>query len=269
MTYLFLDLSNFVFQRYHGIQAWMKHSGTDFQNDPNGKMDMFKRLFKEHLVKLKKKFKVDWGNFYIARDCSRESIWRMAHYPQYKACRTCTNFDPEAFRVTYQELLPELLETYKGLTVLEYPRAEADDLIAVAVEMLKEYGVRNKVVVITNDNDYIQLLGKGYQGEIHIINGNLKDITERAKTDSISMYLEQKIIRGDVSDNIPPIKAKVGEKTALKYAEDPAALHKLLDEHPDVKKQYELNRLLIDFNSIPKNIRDGIKNAYNDKMMPQ
>lgn len=264
MTYLFLDLSNFVFQRYHGITAWMKHSGTDFNDNPSGKMDMFKRLFKEHLVKLKKKFKVDWDHFYIARDCSREHIWRVQHYPEYKACRTCANFDPEAFRVTYAELLPEMMALYKGITVLQHPRAEADDVIAIAVEMLKERGCRQKVVVISNDNDYIQLLGKGYQGELLILNGSLKDITERVKTDSIGMYLEHKIIRGDTSDNIPPIKSKIGEKIALKYANEPKELEKLLDAHPDAKKQYDLNRLLIDFDSIPEDIKRDVKDAYRN-----
>ena len=77
-----------------------------------------------------------------------------------------------------------------------------------------------------------------------------KDICSRI-TSSATDELLKKILIGDVSDNIINICPKMGEKTAQKLIE---MSENERDEWIDAKgcrKQYELNKTLIDFKNIP------------------
>jgi 5'-3' exonuclease len=71
------------------------------------------------------------------------------------------------------------------------------------------------------------------------------------------VYLQYKIIIGDVSDNIPPIMKKCGPKTAEKLAQNAEELAKIFDKHPDAKTQYDLNRRLIDFSFIDEEAKQN------------
>ena len=58
--------------------------------------------------------------------------------------------------------------------------------------------------------------------------------------------------------------SKMGQKTAIKYLENPDLLDKAFAKYPESKARFILNKTLIDFNSIPediqKNIIDNFKN---------
>ena len=61
---------------------------------------------------------------------------------------------------------------------------------------------------------------------------------------------------GDKSDNIPSIIKKCGPKTAEKLALNNSELIKLFEKNTDAKKQYDINRSLIDFNYINRIIKN-------------
>ena len=53
---------------------------------------------------------------------------------------------------------------------------------------------------------------------------------------------------GDNSDNIPSVFPKCGPKTAEKCIGDPEFFKKKMSDNEEYYKQYELNKLLVDFN---------------------
>ena len=94
---------------------------------------------------------------------------------------------------------------------------------------------------------------------VHLYNLKFSKLTD-AKTcfKDPKKDLMCKIFVGDKSDNIMPIFKGCGIKTAEKLFNDPELLAtKLADK--DIKKVYDLNTQLIDFNSIPQQLVDSFK----------
>jgi 5'-3' exonuclease len=136
---------------------------------------------------------------------------------------------------------------------------EADDLVACVKRYIREQTPEQEIVIITNDNDYVQLI----DDYTLVVNLQGCDLKNRVLCPPAE-YLEQKIIMGDKSDNIPSIARKIGEKTSAKLAVDRASLESLFLRVPSSKTQYELNKLLISFESIPADLREQALKAYKD-----
>ena len=263
MDVVFIDLSYFVIHRYFAVKRWYSFS----LKEPGTQAEVFERFaksFEQSLVALEKKYKFEWSNVYMARDTPRATIWRNAMFPGYKENRECgncgnkaANFDPEIFGYVYETLLPLLQAKGLAFKVVETATAEADDVIAIAHRVVREkltpYDV--KILILTNDHDYIQLL----DDDTVIINGSGDNIAAKYDAETLGVFLEYKIIRGDVSDNIPSIGKKIGDKTAHKLALDSALLKARFDKDPVVLAQYELNKALISFDKIPEKLVEQIK----------
>ena len=72
-----------------------------------------------------------------------------------------------------------------------------------------------------------------------------------------------KIISGDSSDNIKPIKPKVGEIRAYRYiTEKTDEFKKMLKEEPEVAQKLVLNSKLIDFNNIPDELSNKVVDEF-------
>lgn len=138
---------------------------------------------------------------------------------------------------------------------------EADDIIAIYTNTI--FDTRDAhITIITNDNDYIQLLThpriQKKDSSLLIKNLQDKNLQDRLPY-TPEQFIKIKKIMGDKSDNIPPITSKCGDKTALKYATNPDLLQKLFQSNPVAKAQYELNELLTDFSFIPRHLRKEIE----------
>ena len=70
---------------------------------------------------------------------------------------------------------------------------------------------------------------------------------------------------GDTSDNIPSVFPKCGPKTALKCIENPEFFKKKMSEKEEYYKQYELNKTLIHFDSIPQYLADEFMETILNK----
>ena len=71
--------------------------------------------------------------------------------------------------------------------------------------------------------------------------------------------LKLKILQGDTSDNISSIfNKRITMNKILEYVYDNEKLEKYLEENEESKKLYDRNKLLIDFNMIPENIKLNI-----------
>jgi 5'-3' exonuclease len=67
---------------------------------------------------------------------------------------------------------------------------------------------------------------------------------------------------GDNSDNIPSVFPKCGPTTAQKCIDNPEFFQKKMAENPEqYVKQYELNKLLVNFDSIPYELQEEFINS--------
>lgn len=258
-SYIFIDLSSFIFHRYFAIRAWTKISGANEMEEEALKalvLEKYNKTFREKFLAIQKKFKTPWNQVYVAKDCPRDTIWRRDLYPDYKRNRDdrVLDFDPTVFVQTYEVILPELQKAH-NFHMLGYKQAEADDVIAVLKAKLRRDKPNAEIVIITNDNDYVQLLDENTQ----ILSSTMKPLKDKYTQEVLDVFVKYKVIKGDPSDNIPPIDNKVGDKTALKLASNSEMLVARLQKNETANKQYDLNTTLIDFNRIPKAIRKGIE----------
>jgi 5'-3' exonuclease len=134
---------------------------------------------------------------------------------------------------------------------------EADDIAAICVETIKETTNEYDIIIVTNDNDYLQLYEPN---KVVIMNLYKKDISSRLPGNKDSQkYLLIKCIMGDKSDFIHSIKKGVGPKTAEMYASNPQAFEAFLVKNPEAQARYDANRTLIDFTRIPSDLKAAAK----------
>jgi hypothetical protein len=73
--------------------------------------------------------------------------------------------------------------------------------------------------------------------------------------------LQMKIIGGDRGDNVPGIHVRCSTGTAEKYLNDKSLLMEKLKDK-EIEKQFRLNKVLVDFNEIPKDLQEKIMEKY-------
>lgn len=248
--YLFIDGSYFCFYCYYSIERWWKNAHP--QELEVLKAPHLNSLFVEKfLAKCQKMVKTlpekigISGNplIYIGKDCRREDIWRNEFFPEYKANRANKNAHVAPFfQLLYKQVftLPEL--DIQG--ILEYPRLEADDCIAICVFHLHNFKPDKDIYIVTSDRDYLQLV---LSPCIHLYDLSYKKLTEmKGSSGNAECDLFCKIVMGDKSDNIPAIFPKCGPKTALKYFQNRELFEARLKKENAYQK-WELNKKLIDF----------------------
>jgi 5'-3' exonuclease len=256
---MLIDTSYTAFFRYFAVLSWIKRQEADTSFETLHKneafMKTYEKTFEAMLVDLVKKYNVKWSNVVLCLDGFRADIWRFDHHKEYKHGRTST-FNEHIWKYTFESLIPRLKEAH-GFHTLNGYRLEADDVVAICVQAIKEIHPDYNIVIITNDCDYIQL----YEPDkVQLFNLQNTDIASRIKgTKNAATYLIAKCILGDKSDYIPSIKKGVGPKTAEKYANDPEAFEAFLAKNPDAREKYNNNRRLIDFDWIPTDLKAEVK----------
>lgn len=259
--FVLIDLSYLIFHRYFAVIAWIRLTQNDaVENEEIGRK--IQKGFETFLGKLKKHLKLkDFSNVFFMRDTSRSLIWRSQIFPEYKKNRDTsenTKFDPEMFTLIQKEIIPRIQEMFQ-IKDIGVPTAEADDVIAIATKMISNKYNEAKITIISNDNDFVQLVPN--HPTLQIYNASFVDIVGRFDNTMMSVYTEWKVIKGDKSDNIPSIGPKIGDKTALKLALSKEALAKKRED-PKINERYLLNKTLIDFESIPSKLRKEIEMSF-------
>ena len=225
----------------------------------------FKKHFLQDLEKLKKKWKVTATNILFCKDCSRDTIWRNAHHNNYKGTRVIgKTFNGEIFPTFYNIICND----YKCVSL---PKLEADDIAYLIVNHLLPLNVestikpscefKKEIVVITNDNDYLQMR----RPRLHIYNliGTGINLETRSKgTPEYDLLL--KVIMGDVSDNIQAIAPKMGPKTSAKIANMTEIERNawIAAKGATCITAYENNKLMVDFRNIPQELQCAFYEKY-------
>jgi len=253
---LIIDQSYYIFNRYFASLSWFRRQ-TDKELDYNNLTQndefilAFFRHFENDINKLTKKFKTIKGNVILCNDCNRSEIWRNEIYKDYKDGRgKKSNFDSQIF-VLFKNYICNNSYNY-----CELDNLEADDIAFLLKNKIKEEIKNIKIIIITNDNDYLQM----YDDKVLIINMQFKDLSLRVKHHP-KYELEYKIIFGDKSDNIPKIQTGMRCDQALKIAMmDEETRNKYLTEN-DLMNKYLFNKKLVDLRQIPL----FFVNKFNDK----
>jgi 5'-3' exonuclease len=246
---LLIDTSYLIFYRFHALKIWFSKAKPeilleteDITTVPEF-VEMYQKTFLQTIDKILKKNKMTLKDTIFVRDCSGSEIWRKQIYPQYKGTRDYSNFNgKQLFKWTYENLLPK----YASQTI-QFDNLEADDTIAIIAKYMNQHSSETLITIITNDNDYLQLLKYNNIQILNLKSDNLKD----RSIGTPYADLMKKIIMGDPSDNIPKIFKKCGIKTLEKYLENPELLELTFKNEPNAKRQYKFNQILIDFDKIP------------------
>jgi 5'-3' exonuclease len=259
-TIVFVDMSYYIFCKYYATFNWYKlsrHTQPDVSSLTNDEVFLrrYDKSFDEGILKIKRIYRCDWKNIVLVKDCIRDNVWRNAFYEDYKRSRDLRlhTFNGDIFRHVYNDLLPSLIAKY-SIQMIEYEVAEADDIIAILKNKLRVLYPLCRIIIITNDNDYLQLV------DTHTTLYNLRneDISQRLNGKTPEIFLKIKILMGDKSDCIPSVFPKCGEKKALQYVYNEQALWSKLNSNPRYKAAYELNTLLIDMKKIPNDIEESV-----------
>jgi DNA polymerase-1 len=158
-----------------------------------------------------------------------EPTFRHEVTESYKATRQPMPDDlrPQIDRVR------ELLEAFR-IPIVQAPGYEADDVVGTLATQAARAGV--DVVIVTLDNDMVQLVGPGVQ--VYMYRPYQRDyvlydearVHERWGFGPLQM-VDYKALVGDSSDNIPGVKG-IGEKGALALLEQWGSVETIL-EHLD------------------------------------
>lgn len=271
--YLLVDSSYVSFHRFFSTLIWFSnvypHIEVDDEYDWSKNeifMNHFDETYMKNLLKFRSMYNIPFENIVIVRDCPRETIWRMDLYPEYKGTRknTCSYKNKKynignIFRHIYHSLYPRLEEQYK-FKILKVDNAEADDVIAVLANKIREIDKNRLVVIISNDNDYLQLVNE--KTLIWSLQNRLLNTKVELTADEI---LLKKIMRGDESDNIPSIVGIMNENELNSLIKNKETLENwlIVNEKKDV---FDKNRRLIDFNFIPENIKTIIMGKIKEAL---
>ena len=210
----------------------------------------------------------------IAKDSKMTKSFRYALYPEYKLTRKLVRAKKGQYRIgpVFDELYTHVFPSIFGerTVQLAVDGAEGDDVIASIVRSDRVASDYEKIILISSDKDFVQLQidrpvtqydARGERVLPKIKRGNQSiDLTPK-------QALLIKIISGDNSDNIKPIRPKIGEISAYKYITEKAdEFKKMLKENPEMAQHLVLNSKLIDFSNIPRELSNRIVDEFYKKL---
>lgn len=266
---IFVDGSYYVFHRYFATLRWFSmrqfqnmskeeqteyiqqlHTNTEF-------IDVFFKHLTQDIKKWQKKWKVPHGNIIFGFDCTRGNIWRHAHHGSYKQTRVVSESFNGGIFPKFYEWFGIHKDAY-GIECMEMDCLEADDVIFLGVQSIQRHQPNTSVIVITNDNDYLQMRS----ATVQLVNAQFHDIVERSSVGAPEHDLLAKILMGDHSDNIPPVAPKIGPVTARKLACQGKAFVEDWAQNKGCFERYKNNERLISFACIPSELVNAFQNKY-------
>lgn len=206
----------------------------------------------------------------ICKDSRLTKSFRYGLYPEYKLTRKLQRSKRGQYKIgpvfdeLYTNVFPSIFDEHTMQLVVD--GAEGDDVIASLARSQRIGEEYEKIVLISSDRDFIQLqidrpvMQYDAKGELVV-----PKIKKGAEVINLTpqQALMIKIISGDSSDNIKPIKPKVGEIRAYKYiTESQDAFKKLLKEDPETAQRFILNSKLIDFKNIPVELSQAVVDKF-------
>ena len=229
--------------------------------------DLVRHMVLNSLRSYKTKFSKDFGDLVLCYD--DKHCWRKDYFPYYKQnrkkARSQSSLDWNELFDILTKIQNELEENFP-YKVLKIDGAEADDIIAILSNKISSTpNLYEDVLIISGDKDFIQL----HQKE------NIKQYSPTLKKyvvdENPEQYKFEHIIRGDKGDGVPNV---LSQDTV--FVEDlrqrPITKKKLTEwkengiPEGEIKRNYQRNKTLIDFDSIPNELGELIYNMWVDKI---
>jgi len=268
MNIILVDSSYTSFYRFFATLRWMSMANKDIYKEHKEDVsydwsknkifiEKYKKMYLESIIRLVKKKVYKDSILVFCLDAPQESLWRKELMVCYKGNRVDlskkNNFKP-TFKLTYEEIIPELVKNNENIYSIKKSKMEADDIIALCSRYIRIKHPDRKVYLISGDQDFHQL---GYDN-LYILDYKKKKILNLNRKEAKKALL-LKIINGDCSDNIPSIfPKKTPNKIRKEIRESKEKLKTYLKENKEMKKQYKKNKKLIDFKYIPKKYKKPI-----------
>ena len=209
-TIYVIDISSYVFRAYHALPP-LSNSKGEPTHAVAGVASMLLKLLRDH----------EPHGLVVAMD-SKQRTFRKDLYEPYKANRPPAPPDLQQQMVRVREVV----EAW-GMSPIEAPGFEADDIIATLVARARDKGLH--VVIVSADKDLLQLVGPDvvmYDTMRNKVFGP-EETREKLGVDP-EQVRDLLALMGDSSDNVPGVPS-VGQKTAAK----------LLEEHGSFEGIYE------------------------------
>lgn len=181
--------------------------------------------------------------YVVAAFDTKAPTFRHKMYSEYKAQRK----PPEAQLVMQMDPARDLVRAF-GITVIEMPGYEGDDIIGTIAKKSGEMGL--DTCVWTGDLDSLQLIDdkvKIYHTVRGVSDVKIYDsyaVFERYGV-TVDQFVDFKGLKGDSSDNIPGVPG-IGDKTAEKLISEFDSIEGIY-ENIDSMKESKIKRNLIEF----------------------
>tara|TARA_B100000902_G_scaffold62782_1_gene69690 strand:- start:26 stop:871 length:846 start_codon:yes stop_codon:yes gene_type:complete len=229
--------------------------------------DLVRHMVLNSLRSYKTKFSKDFGELVLCYD--DKHCWRKDYFPYYKQNRKKARSESS---LNWNELFDILTKIQNELEenfpykVLKINGAEADDIIAILSNKISSTpNLYEEILIISGDKDFIQL----HQSD------NVKQYSPTLKKfvvdENPEQYKFEHIVRGDKGDGVPNV---LSQDTV--FVEDlrqrPITKKKLTEwkengiPEGEIKRNYQRNKTLIDFDSIPNELGELIYNMWVDKI---
>ena len=256
------------------ISNFMAEIGN--RKDINVEVPLLRHMIVNSIRGYKQKFGKEFGDIVIA--CDNQTYWRRKEFALYKAGRKKAR---EASGLDWKTIFEALtmirneIDDYFPYKVINVEGAEADDIIAVLAEWSQTNDLDNKLfeepkpfLIVSGDHDFVQL--QRYS--------NVKQYSpiqkKYVKSDiSPEKYAFEHIIKGDKGDGIPNVLS--ADDSIVNNVRQKPITQKKLDEwfknpesmpqDSEFKKNYERNKKLVNFQSIPADIKNAIINSYESQ----
>ncbi|MBI5220455.1 MAG: hypothetical protein HY978_01300 [Candidatus Liptonbacteria bacterium] len=216
-TLLLLDANSLIHRMFHALPPLSAPDGR-----PTGALYGVARI----LLKLWREGKPDFAAAAFDRP---EPTFRKLQFPAYKAQRP-----PTPGELVTQIIAARDLFAILGITSVECPGVEADDIIATLAEKFRREEDL-KIIVLTGDLDSLQLVDDGHiairtfkKGISDTIVYNSAAVRERYGL-APNQLVDYKALVGDASDNVPGVPG-VGPKTASGWLAEYHTLDALLQQ---------------------------------------
>ncbi len=250
---LIVDLNNLAFGLRHAVLGRPKsHSQKEDMAMEYLLLKMIKTVFSN--VR-----KFSCSGVVIA--CDSKNVWRKDIYPLYKEGKSDYEDVYHDDVIVAANMFKDFFTNQTACYVLEVPRTEADDIIAVWCQ--ESRGVEN--VILSSDKDFIQLIDE----RTSLYSIQQKKFRTIPEDSSVEYELFEKCIRGDMgNDNITSAYPRIRKTKIIEaYNNDYELLNTInhiLPSGERVGDLFERNLKLIDLTQQPAEIREEIKTSINN-----
>jgi 5'-3' exonuclease len=214
-------------------------------------MEKYEKMYLDSIIKLVKKKVFDNSIIIFCMDSPKEQLWRTQLQCNYKGDRADLSLKhnfKSVFNYTYTIMIPQFIKSNTNIYSMRVEKMEADDIIAIICMHMKIINPTQPVYLVSGDADFLQL------GRDNLIFINYKAKKPFTLTEiEATTALKHKILLGDSSDCIPSIFPKgvrLANKKEILESNDKLTIY--LESTPVAKKQYDINKKMIDFSNIPK-----------------